>query len=72
MLREIAAGLVIGLVVFGLLTACMGGGLSPLVRCKLQALDVLPDDPMQATVYDAVDVIERLKACHREQVDGGP
>ncbi len=71
MLREIAAGLVIGLVVFGFLTACIaGGGLSPLARCKLDALDVLPDDPMQATALDAVDVIERLKACHR-QADGG-
>jgi hypothetical protein len=72
MLREIAAGLVIGLVVFGLLVACMGGGLSPVVRCKLEALEVLPEDPMQATAYDAVDVIERLQACHREQADGGP
>lgn len=72
MLREVAAGLVIGLVVFGLLTACMGGGLSPLVRCKLDALAVLPDDPLQATAYDAVDVIERLKACHRDLADGGP
>lgn len=70
MLREIAAGLVIGLVVFGFLAACMAGGLSPLARCKLEALDVLPDDPMQATALDAVDVIERLKACHR-QADGG-
>ena len=72
MLREIAAGVVIGVGVFSLLVACMGGGLSPLVRCKLDALAVLPDDPMQATAYDAVDVIERLKACHRAESDGGP
>jgi hypothetical protein len=25
-----------------------------------------------ATVRDAVDVIERLRACHREARDGGP
>jgi hypothetical protein len=71
MLREIAAGLVIGLVVFGVLVGCLGGGLSPLVRCKLDALRVLPEDPMQATAYDAVDLIERLRACHRE-ADAGP
>ena len=41
------------------------------MRCKLDALKVLPDDPMQATVYDAVDVIERLNACHRLDADGG-
>lgn len=62
-----AAGVAIGFVV---LVAC-AGGLPPIVRCKLQALDVLPDDPMQATVYDAVDIIERLQACHRAEVDGG-
>ncbi len=71
MLREIAAGLVIGLVVFGFLVGCLGGGVSPLVRCKLEALRVLPEDPMQATVYDAVDVIERLQRCHRDEADGG-
>lgn len=70
MLREIAAGLVIGLVVFGWLIACVGGGVSPLVRCKLEALGVLPDDPGMVTIYDAIDVIERVKACHRV-ADGG-
>jgi hypothetical protein len=71
MLREIAAGMVIGLVVFGWLVAC-AGGLSPLVRCKLEALRVLPDDPGMVTVYDAIDVAERVRACHREAADGGP
>lgn len=70
MLREIAAGLVIGLVVFGVLVGCLGGGLSPLVRCKLDALRVLPEDPGMATLNDAIDIIERLRACHRE-ADGG-
>jgi hypothetical protein len=69
MLREIAAGTVLVFVLLGL--AC-GSGLSPVVRCKLEAVRVLPDDPMQATVYDAVDVIERLRACHRLEADGGP
>ncbi len=70
MLREIAAGMVLGFVALCLMVAC-AGGVPPIVRCKLEALDVLPDDPMQATVYDAVDIIERLKACHRAQADGG-
>lgn len=71
MLREIAVGVVVGLAALGLPVACMGGGLSPLARCKLEALRILPEDPLQATVYDAVDVIERLQACHRDG-DGGP
>lgn len=34
------------------------------------ALRVLPQDPMQATAADAVDVAQRLRAC-RERPDGG-
>ena len=72
MLREIAAGVVIGVGVFALLVGCMGGGLSPLVRCKLEALRVLPDDPGMVTVNDGIDLVERLNACHRAAADGGP
>lgn len=68
MLREIALGMLIGVGLF-VPFAC-GGGVSPLVRCKLDALKVLPDDPGMVTIYDAVDVIERVKACHRA-ADGG-
>jgi hypothetical protein len=71
MLREIAAGTLIGLGLFAAFEAGCGSGLPPVVRCKLDAVRVLPDDPMQATVYDAVDVIERLRACHRLEADGG-
>lgn len=39
---------------------------SALIRCRLDALKVLPEDPLAATVYDAIDVIERLKACKRK------
>lgn len=47
--------------------------LSPsLVECKLDALKVLPDDPDQATVADAKDVIGRLKACHVSADGGAP
>lgn len=72
MLREIAAGLVIGLIVFGWLTACLGGSLPPLVRCKLEALKVLPEDENMITVGDARDVYRRIRACHQQQTDGGP
>lgn len=69
MLREIAAGMVLGFVALCLAVAC--AGVPPIVQCKLDALKVLPDDPAMATPYDAVDVIERLQACHRAEADGG-
>lgn len=73
MLREIAAGTVIGFGLFLLSqAACAGGALSPLVRCKLEALRVLPDDPGMVTVNDGIDLVERLNACHRAAADGGP
>lgn len=72
MLREIAAGTLLGFCLFCVSQVACGAGLPAVVRCKLDALKVLPDDPMQATVYDAVDVIERLRACHRLEADGGP
>lgn len=40
------------------------GCTSTLVQCKVDALKVLPDDPGQATVRDAIDVVRRVKACH--------
>lgn len=72
MLREIAAGTLLGLGLFCVTQVACGGGLPPIVRCKLEALKVLPEDPMQATAYDAVDLVHRLKACHRITADGGP
>lgn len=45
------------------LSAC-GTAVTPqLVQCKLEALKVLPRDPMMVTPYDAVDVVNRLNAC---------
>lgn len=70
MLREMALGVVVAFVVLGPLGLACGN--STLVQCKLDALKVLPRDPGQATVYDAVDVIERVNACHRIETDGGP
>lgn len=43
-----------------------------LAECKLDALRVLPADPEQATVADARDVIQRLRACNASEQDGGP
>jgi hypothetical protein len=71
--RQIAFGVLISLAGFGgLAYGCAGGQLSPLVQCKLDALKVLPADPLKATVYDAIDVIERLQACHRPDAGAAP
>ena len=70
---QIALGAAIGLITFGLLLLTQGCGssLTPqLVQCKLDALKILPDDPMHVTVFDAVDLVERIQACHAP-ADGG-
>jgi hypothetical protein len=47
-------------------TGCGQSAVTPqLVQCKLDALRVLPLDPAQVTVADAVDVVSRIKACHQ-------
>lgn len=69
MLREIAVGVLVGLCVLGPL--CLACGNSALVQCKLEALKVLPEDPGMVTLYDAVDIVERVRACHRSEADGG-
>ena len=52
-------------------SGCGQAAITPqLVQCKLDALRVLPEDPKQATVADAIDLIGRIKACH-ETPDGG-
>lgn len=74
-MREVTAAVVLGVLMafaaFGLATACSPSTLPELARCKLEALRVLPRDPGMATVYDAVDAIERLNACHLSLTDGG-
>ncbi len=53
-------------------TRCTAGGqLTPVMACRLDALKVLPSDPLNATVYDAVDVIQRVRACDRQHGDAG-
>jgi hypothetical protein len=71
MLREIAAGTVLGLLLFCLSQAACAG-LPPVVRCKLDALKVLPEDENMITVGDALDVYRRVRACHHLEADGGP
>ncbi len=45
-------------------TGCGQSAVTPqLVQCKLDALRVLPTDPKQVTVADAIDVVSRIKAC---------
>lgn len=48
-----------------------GCGASTVIQCELSALRALPQDPKQATVADAIDVIQRVHACHQVQTDGG-
>jgi hypothetical protein len=72
MLREIALGALIGMCALGLPLACTSGKLPELVRCQLSALEVLPDDPRMVTVMDAIDVVERVRACHVAHDGGAP
>ncbi len=72
-LTQIGIGLIVCFIGFGSWFACgPSGGLSPLQRCLLDTLKVLPRDPMMVTPYDAVDVVERVHACERAEADGGP
>lgn len=73
MLRQILGGCGLGVLAFflasGFVAAC---GTTPvLIECQLAALRVLPEDPEMVTVYDAIDVVRRVKAC-RHAPDGGP
>lgn len=73
-LAQIAVGVAIALVVFGVPLACTSGTFNARWSCYARALEVLPEDPMMATVYDAVDVIRRKQECDRElaaAADGG-
>ncbi len=62
MLRETLLGFAIGFCLLRGLVAC---GSPQLARdvCRLDALRVLPEDVEQVTAYDAIDLVQRLKAC---------
>lgn len=74
--HQITIGAGLSLLIFGTLLLCLNGcgsaGITPAVRCKLEALRVLPDDPMMVTPYDAVDLIQRIKACEAPADAGKP
>ena len=57
--------LLVGLALAALM-GCASSQSSRLVQCKLDALKILPDDPMQVTFADGVDLVERIKACEAE------
>jgi len=61
----VAFGTGLALSGFGSSAACgtNANAAASLVACKLRALDSLPEDPMRATPYDAVQVIHMVKAC---------
>lgn len=49
----------------------VAGTLPQSVQCRLNALTVLPKDPKMATVADAIDVVNRVKACDAAPADAG-
>ncbi len=70
---QIAIGLVLGLVGIGVPWACTGSHqLTAETLCRLRALDELPEDYGQLTVYDAIAIYERVRACRLPSPDGGP
>lgn len=40
-------------------------------RCKLGALEELPDDPAEVNVSDVVQVVEHIRACKAKSADAG-
>ena len=53
------------------LAACGTTATSAVIRCQLDALRALPEDPMQVTVFDSVDLVTKLKACREPAADAG-
>lgn len=62
-----------GLLWAAALGVCVAGcGATARNQCRLDALEAIPEDPGQATGYDAVHLAERLKACEAPATpDGG-
>jgi hypothetical protein len=66
-LADIALGVWLALVAFGMAVACTSSGqLTPLAECKLDALRVLPPEVDQVTIGDARDIYRRVRACHAD------
>jgi len=63
-----ACGLGVATCGFGMAVLGCGPGLTStlpaaVIDCQLRAFAVLPEDPKQATAQDAIDLIQRRKAC---------
>lgn len=59
-----ASGLAVGAFVgLCLVRGVAGCGTPALLQCRLDAVRMLPEDPGQVTVYDVVDLTQRLHAC---------
>lgn len=70
-MNKFAIGALVGIGAMTVAVACGAGGLSPLARCKLAAIDaVLPDDVRQISIGDAIDIWQRVHDC-KAAVDGG-
>jgi hypothetical protein len=68
MLKRAALASVVGLCVVRGLAGC---GAPALLQCRVEAVKMLPDDPMQLTFGDVADLTERLHACKAQDPDAG-
>jgi hypothetical protein len=67
MLKRAALASVVG---FCLVRGLAGCGAPALLQCRVEAVKMLPDDPMQLTFGDVADLTQRLHAC-KAQGDAG-
>jgi hypothetical protein len=58
------------LTVLVLVAIASGCGAPALLQCRVEAVKMLPDDPMQLTFGDVADLTQRLHAC-KAQGDAG-
>jgi hypothetical protein len=67
-----AAGVVVGAFVgLCLVRGLAGCGTPAELQCRVAAVRMLPDDPVQVTFGDVVDLTQRLHACKVPAGDAG-
>lgn len=67
-----ASGLAVGAFVGVCLVRGLSGCGTPAeLQCRLESVRMLPDDPMQVTFGDTVDLVSRLHACKVPAGDAG-
>ena len=71
MLKQVASGAGAAFVALCVVRGLAGCGGPALLQCKLDAVKFLPDDPMQVTPYDVMDLVGRLHACKQAGSDAG-